>query len=149
MVASRVQTVAAYLAELPDERRQAIAAVLHLVNRHLPKGYVEAMGYGMITWQIPLARYPDTYNQQPLAPVALAAQKNHFALYLMCAYADSAADRGLRAAYATAGKRLDMGKSCLRFKSADDLLPDAIASLLAATTVERYIEQYEVSRRPK
>jgi hypothetical protein len=148
VVASSARTVADYLSELPPERRKVIAAVRELVNRHLPEGYVEVMGDGMVTWQIPLARYPDTYNQQPLAPVALAAQKQHFALYLMCAYADSAADRSLRAAYSQAGKKLDMGKSCLRFHSLDDLLPQAIMSLLAATTVERFIEQYQASRRP-
>lgn len=146
MVASRASTVAAYLAELPPDRRALVEAARDLVNRHLPPGYVEAIGFGMINWQIPLARYAETYNRQPLAPVALASQKNHCALYLMCAYADSAADRALRAAYAQAGRDLDMGKSCLRFKSAADLLPEAIAHLLQATTVEAYIAQYEASR---
>jgi uncharacterized protein YdhG (YjbR/CyaY superfamily) len=149
MVAGLTSTVTGYLAQLPPERRKVIAEVRKLVKRHLPEGYVEAMGLGMITWQIPRSRYPDTYNKQPLAPVALAAQKNHFALYLMCAYADSTADHGLRATYAAAGKKLDMGKCCLRFTSLDGLLPDALSLLLAATTVESYIAQYEDSRGRK
>jgi len=147
MPTRRAASVDDYLAGLPPERRELIDEVRRLVNRYLPPGYVEAMDFGMICWQIPLARYPHTYNKQALAPVAMAAQKHHFSLYLMCAYADSVADRGLRAAYALAGKKLDMGKSCLRFKTFGDLVPDALATVLAATTVERYIEQYEASRR--
>jgi Domain of unknown function (DU1801) len=146
MVASNAATVAQYLAELPPERRNVMAHVRRLVNTHLPKGYVEAMGFGMICWQIPLTRYPDTYNQQPLAPVALAAQKNHFALYLGCVYGEQGPEAVLRKAYAAAGRKLDMGKSCLRFKRIDELLPEAIAPLLSATTVEGFVAVYEASR---
>jgi Domain of unknown function (DU1801) len=149
MVSSAAATVAQYLAQLDPARRPLIEHARKLVKRHLPKGFVEAMGYGMITWQIPLARYPITYNKQPLAPVALAAQKNYNALYLMTAVADSPADETLRRAYTAAGKKLDMGKCCLRFKSADDLLVEAIAPLLAATTVDAYIALYEASRPAK
>lgn len=146
MVSSTATTVADYLAELPDDRRDVVAGVRCLVNAHLPPGYVETMGYGMIVWQIPLARYAATHNKQPLALVALAAQKQYFALYLMGCYAESTADATLRAAYARAGKKLDMGKCCLRFKRFDDLLPDAIGRCLAETTPERYIAQYASSR---
>jgi Domain of unknown function (DU1801) len=149
MVASTATTVEQYLAELDPARRPLIEHARRLVHRHLPQGFAEAMGYGMVCWQIPLARYPITYNKQPLAPVALAAQKNYNALYLMTAVADSPADATLRRAYATAGRKLDMGKCCLRFKSADDLLEAAIAPLLAATTVDAYIALYEASRPKK
>ena len=77
MVSSAAKTIDAYLAELPPERRAVIAAMRDRVNAHLPPGYEETMNWGMITWQIPLARYPITYNKQPLAYVALAAQKNN------------------------------------------------------------------------
>ena len=112
MVSSAAATVEAYLAELPPERRAVVATVRALVNAHLPEGYVEGMHWGMIGWVIPLSRYPVTYNKQPLIYAALAAQKNNYALYLMCAYSDSQVERDLRAAYAAAGLKLDMGKSC-------------------------------------
>jgi hypothetical protein len=147
MISSAAGSVVAYLAELPPERRVIVSAVRDLVNRHLPPGYVEAMAWGMICWGIPLARYPDTYNQRPLGYVALAAQKNAYSLYLMNVYADSADAATLRAAYARAGKKLDMGKCCLRFKSLDSLLFDDIGRLIAGTSVEEYIARHEAVRK--
>lgn len=146
MASSKAKTVEEYLAELPGERRTVIASVRDLVNRHIPDGYVEAMNWGMIAWEVPLSRYPTTYNKQPLAYVALAAQKQYYALYLTVCYANSAQDVVLRNAYADAGKRLDMGKSCLRFKSPDDLLPEVIGAVIASTPVDTLIAQYEASR---
>ena len=116
MVSSKATTVAAYLAELPAERRAVIAAVRKVVRKHLPKGYVETMNWGMICYEIPLKRYPVTYNRQPLSYAALAAQKNNYALYLTGCYGASALQQKLAAAFKAAGKKLDMGKSCLRFK---------------------------------
>jgi hypothetical protein len=147
MVSSSAGSVAAYMAELPPERRAIVSAVRDLVNCHLPPGYVESMAWGMICWGIPLARYPDTYNKQPLGYVALAAQKNAYSLYLMNVYADSAGEATLRAAYARAGKKLDMGKCCLRFKSLDGLLFDEIGRLIAETSVEEYIARYEAVKK--
>jgi hypothetical protein len=138
--------VDAYLLELPPGRREVVAAVRALVNRHLPTGYVETMSWGMISWEIPLARYPATYNKQPLVFAALAAQKHNYALYLNGVYADDARERDLRAAYAAAGRKLDMGKSCLRFKRLDDLLQPALAAVIASTPVEDYLARYEASR---
>lgn len=146
MVSSAAKTVAAYLDELPPERRVVVATVRDLVNAHLPPGYIEEMAFGMIGWNIPLSRYPKTYNKHPLCYAALAAQKNGYSLYLNCVYADSERDQHLRAAYARAGRRLDMGKSCLRFKQADDLLQDEIGAIVASTSVEQYIALYEASR---
>jgi hypothetical protein len=147
MVQSKAKTVEQYLKELPPERREVVAAVRKLVRKHLPKGYVESMAFGMIGWGIPLARYPNTYNGQPLGCVALAAQKNYYSLYLMCVYANSAEERALRAAFAKAGKRLDMGKSCVRFERLADLEMAAIGKAIAATPPERLIELYEESRK--
>ena len=146
MVQSAAKTVAAYLAELPPERRAVVSTVRDFVNAHQPPGFVEGIGYGMIGWVIPLSRYPDTYNKQPLANVGLAAQKNAYSLYLMGCYMDSAEDKALRAAYAKAGRKLDMGKSCLRFRNLDGLLLDAIAPIIANTRVEQFIERYEAAR---
>ncbi|CAN4277790.1 DUF1801 domain-containing protein [Pseudoxanthomonas sp. LjRoot125] len=146
MVSSKAKTVEEYLAELPEDRRAVIASVRDLVNRHLPDGYVEAMSWGMIAWEVPLSRYPTTYNKQPLPYVALAAQKQYYALYLTVCYANSAQDVVLRNAYADAGMKLDMGKSCLRFKKPDDLLPEVIGRVIASTPVDTLIAQYEASR---
>jgi len=146
MVSSKAKTVEEYLAELPEDRRAVIASVRDLVNRHLPDGYVEAMSWGMIAWEVPLSRYPTTYNKQPLPYVALAAQKQYYALYLTVCYANSAQDVVLRNAYADAGLKLDMGKSCLRFKKPDDLLPEVIGRVIASTPVDTLIAQYEASR---
>jgi len=147
MVQSGAATVEEYLAELPPERRAVVAAVRDMVIRHLPAGYRECMGFGMINYVVPLERFPKTYNGQPLGYVALAAQKSHFALYLMCVYMNPAEEARLRDAFAKAGKRLDMGKSCVRFKKLDDLPLDVLGELIAATPPESYIERYEAARR--
>jgi hypothetical protein len=147
MVQSKAKTVQEYLAELPEERRRIIRKVRALVRKHLPKGYVESMNWGMISYEIPLSRYPNTYNKQPLAYVALAAQKSYNALYLMSCYEKSAEQSALAAAYEKAGKRLDMGKSCLRFKRYEDLVPEAIARAIASIPPEEQIAIYEASRK--
>jgi len=147
MVQSGAATVEEYLAELPPERRAVVAAVRDMVVRHLPAGYRECMSFAIINYVIPLERYPKTYNGQPLGYVALAAQKNHFALYLMCVYMSPEREVWLRDAFAKAGKKLDMGKSCVRFKKLDDLPLDVLGELIAATPPESYIERYEAARR--
>ena len=147
-MASEVATsVAGYLEQLPADRRQVVSAVRDVVLRTLPPGYAESFGWGMICYGVPLSTYPDTYNGQPLMCAALAAQKSHFALYLMCAYMDPALEAKLKNGFAAAGKRLDMGKSCLRFKRLDDLALDTIGEVIASVPPERLIEQYEASRQ--
>jgi len=146
MVSSKAATPEAYIAELPPEGAELIAHVRDLVNANLPDRYVERMNWGMISWEVPLERYPNTYNGQPLTYAGLAAQKNHNALYLNCAYSSEQEERKLREAYAAAGKKLDMGKSCLRFKRRDDLVEEAIAAAIASTPVEEFIAQYEAAR---
>jgi hypothetical protein len=147
MVQSKAATVEECLAELPEERRAVIAAVREVILAHLPEGYEESMAWGMIGYGIPLSRYPNTYNKQPLGFVALAAQKNYYSLYLMCAYQDSEDEAFLRRAFEAAGKKLAMGKSCIRFKRLDDLPLDAIGEVIARTPPERMIATYEASRR--
>lgn len=147
MVQSKAKTVEAYLKELPPDRREVVAAVRAVVLEHLPAGYVESIGWGMICWGIPLARYPNTYNGQPLGYVALAAQKAHYSLHLMSVYTDSKEEAELRDAFARAGKKLDMGKSCVRFRKLADLDLPAIARAVASTPPDAYIERYEANRR--
>jgi hypothetical protein len=147
MARSNAATVQAYLDELPEERRAVIAAVRDVILRHLPAGYRETMSWGLISYEVPLERYPDTYNGQPLSYVCLAAQKNHYALYLMCVYGNASREAWLRAEFQKAGKKLDMGKSCLRFRKLEDLPLDVIGQVVAAATPEQYIAGYEASRR--
>ena len=146
MVSSRAATPEAYIAELPPERAAVVARVRDLVNANIPPGYREGMGWGMIGWVLPLERYPYTYNGQPLVFAGLAAQKNHFALYLNCAYASAERSERLRAAYEAAGRKLHMGKSCLRFKRYEDLVEDAVAQTIREVPVEVFIAEYEAAR---
>ena len=147
MVSSKAATVAQYLSELPAERRSEIEKVRDLINDALPAGYQEAIGYGMIGWSVPLDHYPDTYNGQPLAYAGLAAQKSYNSLYLNCVYASKERAERFKAAFAAAGKKLDMGKSCIRFKMADDLALDIIAAEIASTSPDDFIGIYEEARR--
>lgn len=143
MVSSAATTVEAYLAALPPERREAVATVRDLVNAHLPEGYREGMIYGMIGWAVPLSRFADTYNGQPLCYVALAAQKNAYSLYLMGVYSVGEQERRLREAAAAEGKKLDMGKSCLRFARPEQLPLAAIGALIASLPVEEFVAHHE------
>ena len=146
MVSSRATTVADYLAELPPDRRAEIERVRDLVNQSLPDGYREGIGYGMMGWVVPLETYPDTYNGQPLAYAGLAAQKNSNSLYLTCAYSSPERAQRLKDEAEAAGKKLDMGKSCIRFKKADDLPLEAIAREIASTSPEEFIARHEAAR---
>lgn len=147
MVSSAAKTVEAYLEELPAERREVVSQVRQVILENLPEGYQETMNWGMISYEIPLDRYPDTYNKKPLSYLGLAAQKNNYSLYLMGVYQDHKQEAFLVEGFQQAGKRLDMGKSCVRFKRLDDLPLDVIAEIVRATPVEQYIERYEHSRK--
>jgi uncharacterized protein YdhG (YjbR/CyaY superfamily) len=146
MASSTAATVDDYLASLPEERREVMAAIRKLVRKSLPKGYEEQVGYGMVCYVIPLEKYSETYNGQPLCYVALAAQKHHYALYLTGPYAQPKLAEGLREAFEAAGKKLDMGKSCLRFKKLDDLPLDAVGKVIAAVPPQSFIDVYEQNR---
>ena len=144
---SEATTVREYLAGLPDDRRIAIAAVRKVIRANLPDGYEEAMSWGMISYEVPLDRYPDTYNGKPLVLAALASQKNHMAVYLSAIYADDEARERFESAYRETGKRFDVGKSCVRFRKLDDLPLDVIGDAIGAVPVDAFIESYERGRR--
>jgi hypothetical protein len=135
-----------YLDDLPDERREAISAVRDVVNEHLPEGYEEVISHGMISWVIPLEDYPDTYNGQPLGVAALASQKNYMSLYLMGVYADEGLEDWFRAQYAERGLKLDMGKSCVRFKRLDQVPLDVVGEVIRRVPPDAYIARYEAAR---
>jgi len=148
---SSASTVRGYLDALPAERRSALEQVRNVVLEHLPKGYEEAIGYGMICYQVPRSAYPKTYNGQPLLYAALASQKNHMAVYLMCVYASPQAARELKDGFERAGKKLDMGKSCIRFKRLEDLALGAIGKAVGGYSMRDFIaiDQAVHGKQPK
>jgi hypothetical protein len=149
MIQSKATTIQEYLEWLPDDRRKEIAKVRSVIRKHLPKGYEEAITYGMIAYQIPRKTLPDTYNGQPLCYAGLAAHKNFNTLYLMGAYGSERLRADLQKAFAKAGLKLDMGKSCVHFKTADDLPLPAIGKVIAAVSPAKYMRVYEQSRARK
>ena len=147
MARSDAATPEAYLEELPEDRAAVVAKVREVVRDNLPEGYEEAMAHGMIAYQIPLERYPDTYNGEPLMYVALAAQKNHYALYMHGIYMDEDAGRDFREGWEASGKKLDMGKSCVRFKRLEDVPLDVVAAAVAGCPVEDFLARYEAVKK--
>ena len=143
---SDAATVEEYLAELPDSRREAISTVRTVILENLPDGVEEAINWGMIAYEIPLARYPDTYNGQPLLYAALASQKNHMAVYLHSIYADPDTRAQFEEAYRESGKKLDAGASCVRFRTLENLPLNVVAKAVAAVDADTYIARYEKAR---
>jgi hypothetical protein len=149
MASSDSGTVQEYLAELPEDRRQIISNVRDTINEHLPEGFEEAMNWGMITWQVPLDTYPNTYNGKPLMYAALAAQKNYNSLYLMCLYTKGGTydEDWLKKQFQDRDLKLNMGKSCVRFTDLDQLPLDIVTSIISDATADEYIQRYEQSRK--
>jgi hypothetical protein len=141
-------TVEQYLSRLPADRRQALEAVRQVILENLDEDYEEGIQYGMIGYYVPHRVYPAGYHcdpKQPLPFAGLASQKNYMSLYLMCTYGDSGLSRWFRAAWAKTGKKLDMGKSCVRFKRLDDLALDVIAEAIRRVPARTYIEHCEAA----
>jgi hypothetical protein len=144
-VQSKATTVAAYLAELPPERRAAIGAVRDVIRRNLDQGFAEGMYYGMIMYFVPHSLFPAGYHCDPSKPlgfVALASQKQYMSLYL-----DPAEHAGwFETQWAKSGKKLDKGKVCIRFKRVDDLALDVVAQFVRRVSPEKFIESYLAGR---
>jgi uncharacterized protein YdhG (YjbR/CyaY superfamily) len=145
---SKAATVAEYLASLPDDRRAAIEAVRKVVLKNLDKDIEEGMQYGMIGYFIPHRVFPAGYHcdpKQPLPYAGLASQKGGMSLYLMSMYVGSGSDhvKWLVGAWAKTGKKLDMGKSCIRFKKVEDLALDVIAEAIRRIPAQAYIANYQ------
>jgi hypothetical protein len=142
---STAKTVDEYLKELPGDRREALSAVRRAILKKLDKDYEEGMQYGLISYFVPQRVFPAGYHcdpNQPLCFAGLASQKNHMAVYLMCVYGDADHAKWFRDAWAKTGKKLDMGKSCIRFKKLDDLALDVIGEAIARVPAKKYIEHY-------
>jgi hypothetical protein len=140
-------TVAEFLASLSDERRREIERVRDVIRENLPEGYVEGLTSGMITYSVPLSVYPDTYNKQALWYVGLASSKSYMSLHLMPVYASAPLAKKLRDGFAAAGKKLDMGKACINFRSADGLALDTIGEIVASVPMDRWVEIAKSVRR--
>lgn len=143
---SNATTVEQFLSELPDGRREAIEAVRREILRNLPEGYEEAVAWGMITYQVPLERYPNTYNGRPLMYAALASQKNHMAVYLTGIYMDDEVRQAFAAKYRATGKRYDVGKSCVRFRKLEDLPLSLIGESVGSMSVDEFLARVERAR---
>ena len=142
---SKATTVDAYLKSLPAERREAISTLRDVMKQHIPEGYEEGMQYGMISYYIPLERFPHTYNGQPFSVAALASQKNHMAVYLMGVYSEPGGEKWFRELWAKSGKKLDMGKSCVRFKKLEDVSLEAIGAALERTPPEKMMAIHDAA----
>jgi len=145
---SKAATVDAYLAELPPERREAIRVVRAAILKNLNTNYEEGMQYGMIGYYVPHSLFPAGYHCDPAQPLpfaALASQKNHMALYLMGL--SDADERRLRAGFDKAGKKLDMGKCCIRFKALDHVPLNVISEVIGRIPAKIRIARYEQARK--
>jgi len=140
---SKANTVKQYLNELPNDRKKAISIVRQTILENLPEGYDEVMNWGMITYEVPLETYPNTYNGKSLMYAALASQKNHMAVYLMGCYMVPEVRNEFEKAYKKSGKQFDAGKSCIRFKKIDDLPLDLLGKTIASMDVNEFIELVE------
>lgn len=150
---SKATTVDQYLASLPEDRRAAISAVRNVILENLDEGYEEGMQYGMIGYYVPHEVYPAGYHanpKQPLPFASLASQKSHMAVYLMCVYGQPEHEKWFCEAWAKTGKKLDMGKSCVRFKKLEDVALDVIGEAIRRAPAKAYIAHYEsVIRQPE
>ncbi len=137
-----------YLASLPDDRREALTALRSAINEVLPEGYQEGIQYGMIGWSVPHSIYPAGYHcdpKQPLPFIGIGSQKNHMAAYLFCLYLEPDTVERFREAWLATGTKLDMGKSCIRFKKWSDVRVELIQDVVRGATLERFLAIYEAS----
>jgi uncharacterized protein YdhG (YjbR/CyaY superfamily) len=142
-------TVAQYLAALPADRRAALSAVRKVINENLPNGYEEGMQFGMIGWYVPLSMYPAGYGENPKVPlsfVALASQKSGMVLHFLCFYGHPTLSTWFTSEYKKSGKKLDMGKGCVRFKSLEDLALDVVGRTVARVSAEEHMANYQAAR---
>lgn len=150
---SDAATTAEYLASLPEDRKAAMTKLYKTIKKTLPKGFKEAMGYGMMGWVVPYTMYPAGYHcdpKQPLPFMGLASQKNYIALYHMGLYSDKKLVAWFQAEWKKATPRkLDMGKSCIRFKKVDDIPYDLIGKLASKMTPKQWIDTYESAFKNK
>lgn len=141
--------MAQYLAALPEDRRAAISAVRKVINENLPDGYEEGMQFGMIGWFVPLSLYPAGYGGNPKVPlpfIGLASQKSGMVLHCIALYMDPTLSTWFTSEYQKSGKKLDMGKGCVRFKKLEDLALDVVGRTVKRVSVEEHMANYQATR---
>lgn len=146
---SKAATVAEYFASLPPDRRAELLLVRDAILGGLDPVYEEGMHYGMVCWCVPHRVFPDGYHcdpQQPLPFVALAAQKHYLSLYVMTFYSEGEGSEWFRKAWARSGKKLDMGRCCIRFRKAADLALDVVTEAIRRMPAKRYVAIYQQAR---
>ena len=149
---SDATTVEEYLSELSDERREWVSTVREVVLANLPEGYEEVMDFGMIAYVVPLSVVPKTYNGHPLMYAAIASEKSYVSVHLMNIYANPETQKWFVDSYKATGKRMNMGKSCVRFKKLDDLPLELIGEAVGKTSMDDWVSVYEVAmsqRKPR
>ena len=145
---SKATTVAAYLESLPPDRREALEKVRRVFLENLDPQYEEGMGYGMMGYHVPHSVWPHGYHCDPKLPLpfaGMASQKGHMSVYMMCLYGETPHAEWFKKAWAKTGKKLDMGKACIRFKRVEDLALDVIAETLRRVPVAEYLRIYQKS----
>lgn len=135
--------VAEYLTSIEGDRGEAVRQVFDTVNAAMPEGYELVSFRGAPLWQVPLATVPKTYNGQPLSYISLMAQKNYNSLYLMGLYSDPESNDAFREAWTASGLKLNMGKSCLRFKTLADVNLDLLSHAVSDITLDKFLATYE------
>lgn len=151
-VTSSATTVDEYLAQLPPDRRAAIEQVRAVIRQNLPDRVEEGIQYGMIGYYIPHRIYPAGYHCDPTQPLpfaALGSQKNHLALYAMFLYAPNPLLDWFKQAWAASGKKLDMGKACIRFKKVENIPLDVVGQLFARVSVDSFIARHNQVRKKR
>lgn len=150
---SKADTVKEYLEELPEDRKKAVKKLRSVVKKNLPKGFKEEMSYGMIGYVVPHSKYPDGYHVDPSKPLpfaSIANQKNNIALYHMGVYSDKKLLTWFEKEYKKRSElKLDMGKSCIRFRNPEKIPFELIGELMSKITVDEWIAVYEKSRKKK
>ena len=147
MAMKKTISVEEYLAEVPAKQQETVSKLRNVIVENLPPGYSETMNMGVISYEIPRDVHPGAYNGSPLSYLALASRKNYISLHLTCFYHNEKQEKMIRDGFKKAGKQLNMGKSCIRFRKLDDIPLDVIAEAVASTPVDVMIAEYEESRR--
>ena len=147
-MAKKPTTVDEYLAGLPEDRRTAIEAIRKVINKNLDKKFEEGIQYGMVGYYLPHSHYPAGYHcspDQPLPFASVASQKNHIGLYLFCIYCSEESKDQFREEWLATGKKLDMGKSCVRIKKLEDLPLEVLGRAIKRATAKRFVAAYEAA----
>lgn len=148
-MSEKPQTIDAYMQHLPEKQRAVLEPVLAMIREALPAGYEEVISFGMPSWQVPLPAYPDTYNKQPLMFAGLASRKNHKSLYLSGPFSKPEIEQRLISGFAISGKKLDMGQSCIRFKTIEDLDFASLREAIQSMPMKEFIEREKSARATK